>query len=374
MVSQDLDLVSTSLAARLDIPIKARPPEDPNALIRFTSSSRSMSGVVEGAPITITMQLIRPHRNEHVLDLSGGTVRPLSDLEELVIEARIAFRPRLDANLAVQPIGSFAMLQSTVPEGGFARRFAMRASDPSRGGQLLPEAAREALDKSFVGTPGPIVDDGGVTWTWRSAPPWPNVDVFADAILEVARAWRAIRDAARDTPPPAGIEDAWVVLHGIELPPGVAIWGCPAGIQGERSGVAVGVSVAPYLAGTGWVVRARVDLPEPLPGTPKVLREGKFGWLDRMMAMAAGRSEIEVGDPAFDQRFAIRSGKRDELLALLDTDVRKAMLALDGVLPVELDARGIEARGRLTADRELRDTVHATLALAGFIGDARQEG
>jgi hypothetical protein len=353
-MSNDVQLVKDALAQRLGL---AQKP------------SGGLDGVWEGAPLQVTVQVLQPaHHHQHgaVLDLSTGTLQPMArDPLQLRILATLPFQPALDGRLTVAPVGAFEALRAA-GRSGFDGRFALKAPDAERAAALLPPAAREALSASFVGDPGVGVTDAGITWSWQRQPPYPTVDEVVAALAPLPVAWKAIVEASRGIRPPTGLEEVLVTLGALSLPPGLELRGSPVGMMGELDGVPLSVTVAPFAAG-GWLVRVRVGLPEPIPGAPKVVREDRFGWFDRLTAMMAGRGEIVVGDAAFDRRFAVRSLKPDALKEALSRPVREAMVALDKLLPVELSAAKVEASGPIRQPAALVTVAEAALALAGAV-------
>jgi hypothetical protein len=233
-----------------------------------------------------------------------------SNVPILEVQARLPFWPVLDAGLRVEPTGSWDALRATGREG-FVRRFDIQGNEPDRVATLVGEAAQEALDQSFVGDPGPQVHDGGIRWAWRARSPWPTTDTLTAALLQLPRAWAAIVEASR-TLRPASCTEASVQLAGLQAPPGLCghlgrIWAC--------------LLVGPPAA-QGVPAKVMLRLPQQLPGSPRVVRE-----------------------------------------ETLDAEVRAAMLALDDMLPLELHAQGLDARGVVPAGR-LADTLQATTALA----------
>lgn len=352
-MSEDLRLIREALADRL-------------GLERATGTLR---GKVGGAPLTVDVAVTRlVPESAFVISASTGQVTQTVQQLQLTVNAQLPFRPRLDAGLKVGPAGGFLALQS-VGRTGPEQRLVVVGSSPERTAALVGAEALGALDRSFVGDPGPRLDDGGLSWSWRGLAPWPSVDVLGEAIAQLPPAWTAIQAAARTVSPPEAVQEAWLVLAGMALVPGVAVWGSPAGVIGEVDGVGVSVTVAPHHDGA-WFARCSVVPKRPIKGNPKVVREDRLGWFDRVLEAIGGRPEIEVGDSAFDRRFAIRTLKPDELVALLDADVRKAMLALDRLVAVELGPTGIEARGPVRGEKDLVHVVQATLALARFVADA----
>lgn len=353
MSTSDADLVKEALAERLGL---ARKPG-------------GLDGTVDGAPMQVQVQLLQSvHHHHHgaTLDLRTGTLTPAArDPLQLQVKASLPFDPRLDAGLAVRPIGRFESLRAA-GRTGFEGRFGIKATEPARGEGLVTAAAREALDAAFVGDPGVEVTDGGLTWGWAGPPPYPTVDELVAALAPLPRAWGAIVDASRGLAPPTGLEEVLVVLGALALPPQVELRGCPVGLCGTVEGVPVSVTAAPF-AGGGWLGRVRVGLPRPLPGAPRVVREDRFGWFDRLTSLATGRGEITVGDRAFDDRFAVRSLKPDALRQALSAPVREAMLALDRLVPVELSGARIEASGPVRKPADLRVVAEAALALAARV-------
>ncbi len=356
-MSQDAKLIRDALAERLGLALQP---------------SGDLAGTLEGAPLRVKVSVIRQnhgHGQVVVFDASTSGFQSVVTPLQLRIEVSLPFEPRLDAGLGVAPAGGHASLSSAGRVGAGERLVVAKGADPERAAHLLTAEVLDRLDRSFVGDPGPRITDGGVSWAWVGAQPWPPIDELARAIAEVPPVWSALRAAAKTAPPAPAVADAFVVLSGMDLLPGVEPWGCPAGVVGAVDGVPVSVSVAPFHTG-GWLARAAVRLPAPIPGQPKVLREAKLGWFDRLAATLGGRPEIEVGDAAFDRRFAVRSLKPEALVEVLDADVRKAMLALDGLIPIELGPTAIEGHGPVKRDKELVSVVQATLALARFVGRA----
>ncbi len=346
----DANLIRDALASRLDLTVK------PGGL----------DGLVDGAPMQVVVQLLTPHHHHHhgaVLNLQTGTFQQMAqDPLQLRVAVTLPFPVRLDAKLAVGPAGGFESLRAA-GRRGFDQRFVTKGAEADRVDALLTPEARRAMDDAFVGDPGVRVTDAGLTWEWQRQPPYPTVDELEAAIRSLPAAWHAIVQASRSVHPPAGLEEVLVALGALALPPGVELRGSPVGLVGESDGVSLSVTVAPYAAG-GWLARSRIALPEPIPGSPKVVREDRFGWFDRLTAAMAGRGEITVGDRAFDQRFAVRSLKPDALKAALSPDVREAMLGLDRLIPVTLSGAALEASGPIKGGKALVDVAEATLALA----------
>jgi hypothetical protein len=346
----DVAMITSALAEKLGLTVK------PGGL----------QGVVDGAPfeVRLSAQSQNPHGNVAVLDLQSGTVRPIHSTIDLVVDAKLPFAPPLGAGLQVGPLGGWGALASAGRQG-FDARFAVKGDEADRIEVLFGSAARAALDRCFVGDPGPAVRDTGVTFGWRRSP-WPTVDEIAAALTPLAEVWRSVREAGRTVRPITGTEEAMVLLAGVPLPAGLELVGAPSGIVGAVDGVGVGVTVAPATA-AGWHLRVNLQLETLLPGGPKVVREDRFGWFDRLGALLSGRSEIELGDKGFDRRFAVRSLKPDALREVLDAEVRAAMLALDGFLPIELSGGSIAGHGRVPTGK-LEAAAAAALALAAALG------
>jgi hypothetical protein len=72
----------------------------------------------------------------------------------------------------------------------------------------------------------------------------------------------------------------------------------------------------------------------------------------------------------FDERFAVRSSRPEQLEALLGPRVRREMLALDAFLPVELHGRGISGSGRLSGTVEPAELARQILDLAAALDAA----
>jgi hypothetical protein len=344
----DVALIKTSLADELGL----------------TAKPGGLAGPLDGAPLEVTVAVVNVgHHHGRVYDLKSGTYIDAGGQHGpiLVADARLPFRPRLDAGLKIAPVGTFDGLRSA-GRSGFSGRFAIRGAELDRVEALVGEVARDALDRAFVGDAGPTVDDGGIQWRLQRGSPWPTVAEMAGAIRELPVVWRAVHEACRAVRPPAGVEDGVVRLARLRLPAGVELVGCPAGISGVIDGVSVAVSVGG--ADTrGRSVRVAIDLRRPLPGGPQIVREARFGWLDRLGALLTGRPEITTGDDDFDERFAVRSLRPDVLQSALGPEVREAMLALDTLLPIQLGPAGIAGTGRVH-DVDLERTARAALALA----------
>jgi hypothetical protein len=336
----DTNLISSALATRLGL----------------ARRDHGLEGILGDATVRVQVQVGRhlsgPHPTTHTYHTGQRF---------LSVQATLPFWPALDAGLRVEPIGSWEALRSAGNEG-FDRRFGIEGREPGRAAELVGEQAREALDQSFVADPGPRVSDQGITWGWRTGQPWPTAEALGAAIRRLPVAWSAIVAASRQVRPAQGVEEAFVRLAGLQLPPGLELRGCPASVCGYLGSIWVSLAVA--RAGDGGL-RARIALrlPQPLAGAPQVMREERFVWLDRLMAVVTGRPEITVGDEAFDQRFAVRSLEPDLLKETLDAGVRSAMLALDDLLQVHLQPSELVAGGPLPADK-LGDALQAMTQLA----------
>lgn len=346
-------VVAQALAERLALPLR---------------SSGSLQGEVEGAPVAITVTFALPtDANVTVYHLNSDGLTPAARMPaQLRVAASFPFRPALDAGINARPAAALSALQAA-GRAGFAQRFAVRGTEADRVEALLREAQGH-LDAAFQGDPGVTLNDQGISCTWQTPPPYPTVEQLESAIRSCARAHQAILAACRTVRPPTGLEEAAVALAGIPLPPGVELRGCPLGLAGVCAAAEVSVSVA-AMAGGGWLARVRVALPELIPGAPKVLREDKFGWFERLTATLAGRGEITVGDRAFDSRFAVRSLKPDALKEALTKPVREGMLALDRLVPVELTGAEIRASGPVKGEAQVRAVADAAFALARAVSE-----
>lgn len=346
------DVIRDALAERLELQVK----------------HGGASGVLHGAPLQLQVQLVvGPHHHERVYVLDANGLTPAAQQPpQLRVTATLPFRPALDARLAVAVKASYEALRSA-GRVGFEQRLSLKGAELDRAEALVGPEAREALDAAFTGDPGLTVTDYAVTWSWQAPPPYPTVDQLEPPLRALARAHTAIVEASRTVRPPTGLEAAAVAFASMPLPPGMELRGSPVGLVGATESATVSVSAAPFAAG-GWLARVRVSLPYVLPGSPRVLREDRFGWFERLVAAVSGRGEIIVGDRAFDQRFAIRSLKPEALVKVLSPAVRERMMALDKLVPVELAGNEITATGKCRDEATLVKISTEALALATAIG------
>jgi hypothetical protein len=256
------------------------------------------------------------------------------------------FWPPLGEGLAVE-------VRPVLDAADFDQAFSLTATDLERGRALIPPEARRSLERLVAGGT-PTVRDSGVTWVGASLEP----------LSHLPTAWRAIDGAARAVPPPPGFEPLVHALARVARA-GVARSGAPPGLVGAIDGVKVAV-----FALRGGALRVAVRFPRPRWGRPLVVAERRHGWLARLTDLVDGRREIEVGDPDFDRRFAIRSYSAEDLFDVLGPRVRDALLRLDPRCPIRLDAEGIWGSVRAAEPGEA--VVVAELALE--LADAVAEG
>jgi hypothetical protein len=285
----------------------------------------------------------------------------------LEVRVRLPFSPVLDAGLRVQPIGSWEALRAT-GRSGFAARFSLQGRELDRVESLLDEGMREVLEQCFVGDPGPQLTDQELSWAWltRAPAPWPTTDTMASVILKLPSVWSGVLARSRTLNPPRGAEDAFVQLAGLQLPQGMELRGCPAGVMGHVGPIGATLVVGKATE-RGVSVRINLQLPQPLPGSPQIVREDRFSWIERLLTYAGGKGEVELGDATFDQRFAVRSLKPEALQEALDARVRSAMLALDDLLPVHLGSYALGADGPVPVGK-LAQVWEATYTLARALG------
>lgn len=332
----DEDLLCSSLAQRLGL----------------TQKGNQLEGILGDASIRVAIYIRRAHRD---------TVHAPDHERVLAITATLPFYPPLDTWLQVKPIGSWEALNAS-GRTGFVRRFSISGRESDRAAALLDEPARDALDQSFVGDPGPQITDQAIIWRLESRSPWPTIDAIAALLLRLPPVWSSIVAASLKLRPPSGVEAAFVQLAGMDLPSGLELRGCPAGCTGHIGEIWLSLTMA-SAPDEAILVSVVLVLPTLLLGAPQVVQEERFSWLDRALAFLGSKPEITLGDDTFDARFAVRSLRPDLLEEVLDAETRAAMLALDAYLPVHLDAKGIKARATIPLSR-LGEIVGATVALA----------
>lgn len=311
-------------------------------------------GTVEGAPVRVHVGVLRlrqRYQQEIQIDLQRGEVHHYRYDPRflLTVDAELLFRPRLDLGLSIGAIAKYETLRVT----GATDRVAIRGTELPRVAHIVTPAVRAALDRAFATDPGPTGTDGGLRASWHWSEPWPSIPEMVAPIRELATAWKGMMDACPSAAPPSGSEELMVALAGVAVPPTIELRGCPAGLVGHVDGRAF--AATGRMQGAGAAGRAFLQLAlgfsAPVLGSPQVVREEKFGWMDRITARLSGRAEITVGDRAFDRRFAIRSLRPELLRDVLTPAVREAMLALDARMPVRLSGEAITASGSV----ELRD-------------------
>jgi hypothetical protein len=288
------------------------------------------------------------------LSSSGRRTRPLN----LTATVTLPFRPALGLGLRVTPRGPPSA------ERGFSRVF-----DVSARGALpeLSEDVQRALVEAHVGEPGVLVTDQGLRLEvseTRHDEGWSR-DVVVAAVRHLVETHGPLAAAAARVPPPAALGPALDALAEIPLPPGMDWSGGPPGFVGRIRGARVWLSLAMLEPGK-LSASAGVDLPVPVPGAANP--EAERSWLRTLWDLGRKAPDLEFDDPAFDQRFRV-TGDVSALAAVLDADVRAAMVAVDRIVPARLGPHGVVAAGPVADLSALRDLGYATLALAQFLTD-----
>ena len=332
------------------------------ALARALGLQVSRSGTIFGAlfdaPLVLSTTIIQ-EVYQH------GHVRP--GRERLSLRGHLPFWPPLDVPLTVRPLASAPALQ-TAGRSSFEERFQIRDGDSGRAAALLVPGVCEAANAAFIADPGIVIGPISVTWGVECPLPWPTVEELVPAILAAATTWSRVWEAGRNAPVPDGCEEAWIRLASLQLPDGVALRGCPFGLSGETNGVRVGLVVTPLPVPPDSAPRFKtsvgIQFRTPLVGGATVVRESELGWLERITDALQGRSEVLLGEDAFDDHFAVRSDNEVALRAELTPRVRTAMLALDAVAPLRMSSNRISGT---TPPGDLDQVVRAAeglLALA----------
>ncbi|MEQ1501901.1 MAG: hypothetical protein ABMB14_06705 [Myxococcota bacterium] len=323
-----------------------------------------VAGELDGAPIRIEVRA--------ELGYSGGKHRHRRPEDDrLVVQVDLPFWPTLDAGLKVDP-------RPEAPDAdGFPPRFApIHAIEPDRGEALVSPGARTALAAAWVageleppgvwvatrrrGPGAPAVTDRSIRWTRSHRLPFPNAVIHLPPIRALPVAWREIHAAALAVRPASGTEGALVELARW-CRPGIELCGAPSGLVGAAGPYGFVASLRPDGDAVWGTVGIR--FPDRLDGAPLVLAEADHGFIARFVDLLDGRPERTVGDTAFDDRFAVRTRRPEALLAMLGPAVRAAMLHLDEVHPIRLDADGI--RGVAQVDpAAFTDVASRALALA----------
>jgi hypothetical protein len=299
------------------------------------SSSGAIFGELYDAPLVLSTTVVQEVYGD-------GHVRP--GRERLVLRAYLPFWPPLDLPLTVRPLARAPALQ-TAGRTSFRERFQIHDGGSARATSLLVPGVCEAANAAFIADPGIVIGPTSVTWAAEFPLPWPTIEELVPAILAAATTWSRVWEAGRDTPVPDGCEDAWIRLASLQVPEGVALRGCPFGLSGQTNGVRVGLVVSPLPVGDDRAPRFKtsvgIQFRTPLAGGVTVARETEFGWLNRIADAIRGRSEVLLGEEAFDDHFAVRTDNEVALRAELTQGVRTAMLALDAVAPLRMDSSRI---------------------------------
>ncbi len=290
----------------------------------------------------------------HNLSAGGRRTHP----QNLTATVTLPFRPALGVGLRVTPRGSPSA------ERAFSRVFEVSARGE------VPELSAEvqrALVEAHVGEPGVQVTDHGLRLEvseTRHDGEWSR-DVVAAAVRHLVEAHGPLAAAASAMPPPAALGPALAALAEIPLPEGVCWSGGPPGFVGRVRGARVWLSLAMLEPGK-LSASAGVDLPVRVPGA--VNPEVERSWIRTLWDLGRKAPDVEFDDPAFDDRFRV-TGDASALAAVLDADVRAAMVAVDRIVPARLGPHGVVAAGPVADLSALRDLGYATLALAQFLTD-----
>jgi hypothetical protein len=332
---------------------------------RWTPAWQSTSrGTIAGVPVVLgPFFAIGLHHKSygraasedpHNLSSGGRRTHP----RNLTSTVTLQFRPALGLGLRVTPRGSPSA------ERDFSRVFEVSAWG------AIPELSsevRRALVEAHVGEPGVQVTDQGLRLEvseTRHDDGWSR-DVVVAAVRHLVEAHAPLAAAAAVLPPPAALGPALAALAEIPLPEGVRRSGGPPGFVGQVRGARVWLSLA-MLAPDRLSAHVGVDLPLAVRGA--VNPEAARSWIRTLWDLGRNAPDLEFGDPAFDDRFRV-TGDASALAAVLDADVRAAMVAVDRIVPARLGPHGVVAAGPVADLSALRDLGYAILALAQFLTD-----
>ena len=288
-----------------------------SATLGFTARDNQAEGVIDGRRVSLSLDWT----NRQTLVFVRGWLSPPLDLGLEVHRRQVTLAGENSVRTGSDDLDT---------------EFSIDGDDPSRTGELFTPALREHLVALHRASHDIRLHDGGCSlsgsyvvgideaWIVRAA----HTAAQTVAVLDGARA--GLRAAA----PLAGHADALAALASTR---GLSFTSAPLSAAGQLDGRPIAIDSA-RAGRRHHQLTARAPFQTEL-GLGLAVR--RAGLLDGLRTMLGGQ-DILVSDELFDRRFLVRAdpAQAGRVPALLDTDVRATLLAVDGRAgPVALDDR-----------------------------------
>jgi hypothetical protein len=253
--------------------------------------------------------------------------------------------PALDLGLAVAPRGvleslktAFGSMDVEVGHPPFDHAFAIRADEPARAQALLTEDVQRAIVSANL---PPSIVDGKVSFFHAFAmfdTDGPDQAFLADTLRGAVAIVAAIDRARAVTPPAAALAPLAPGLTAFARDNGLDhAFDAPSRAFGTIGGAQV--IVASRREGKDrYALEIAVGFEQPL-GFHLVVstaRTGPSTWLQGQ--------DVQLGDPAFDAAFDVRTEDRERLLTLLDAASRAELVAASAGRQLQLDGFALRLR------------------------------
>jgi hypothetical protein len=256
-----------------------------------------------------------------------------------VVVARAPFVPHLDLGLSVVArsfVPLFGEPEASTGDASLDAQYVFTCDERRRLRALMVPELAAALNAAFVAGEGIGITDEHASLPMMgsdSDPSW--IEHVLDRVTEVAQ---RVDEARGGVPAPAALADHAEAVSAWARRRGLAFGAAPLEAHGDVDGrvVSIRASRAARCAHR-FAVRARFEA--DLGVGLSLRREGKTAGIARFF----GKHDVELGDAAFDARFAIAVDGGDlEARRLFDAELRAVLLDADTRLgEVRVDDAGI---------------------------------
>ena len=295
----------------------------------------TLDGSVDGVPV-------------HVKQMRG---------EVIFLDVRVDLEPRPDLRLSVRnaaltsKIGAwFGRHDIQIGDTELDAACDIKGAEPARVQALFTPAVREALRALvWTGANFHLTDEQLYFWRPLGAYRTPSREELLQTIrvgTDLARAVTASLDEVPSSTVLAPYVEAWREYAGAH---GLRFSASPLRVFGTLDGAAVRAH-ATATGDDAYGVELRMAFAAPLPWHVRVQATRFFDFLER-----TGEAEHErTGDEAFDRELRLTTTHPAEVIALLDADLRQALLALHQEQgAVLLESSGLAVRtDRMTSPAE----------------------
>ncbi|MBK7075496.1 MAG: hypothetical protein IPH44_24715 [Myxococcales bacterium] len=141
-------------------------------------------------------------------------------------------------------------------------------------------------------------------------------------------------------------------------------------VRGALDGVGVHLQLTTRGSGSSSTQWTYVDCPLP-PGYPLTIHLEEHGWFDRGKIARGDMVDVEVGEPAFDEKFRVEAAPAEVVRRLLTPEVCAYLLRVGRVELATLDGNvRLAIRGWLDQADAAREAIAITVAIARGVRSA----